>query len=138
MIKKYPQYQLFKFTLLLEDEKELFKKQDIDSRAVNGTIINRSYYSAFSYALLWLEEKIPKFKTKQKWEFEAKGEEFVSEHRQVRNALRDYDKFSASEKLWGLHNLLKKADYRLYDPLTEKDLEKSVKYMNEIIDELEF
>lgn len=55
-IEKYPQYQLYKFTLLLEENKAMYIKPDIESRAVDGTIINRAYYSAYSYALLWLEE----------------------------------------------------------------------------------
>ena len=43
IIELYPQYQLFKFTLLLNDNKEIFIKPQIESRAVNGTIINRAY-----------------------------------------------------------------------------------------------
>ena len=44
-IEKYPQYQLYKFTLLLEENKAMYIKPDIESRAVDGTIINRAYYS---------------------------------------------------------------------------------------------
>ena len=87
IIELYPQYQLFKFTLLLNDNKEIFIKPQIESRAVNGTIINRAYYSAYSYALLWLEEEISEFKIKQKWEYDENGEEYVSEHKQVRDWL---------------------------------------------------
>ena len=34
-IEKYPQYQLYKFTLLLEENKAMYIKPDIESRAVD-------------------------------------------------------------------------------------------------------
>ncbi|MBQ2962193.1 hypothetical protein [Methanobrevibacter sp.] len=136
-IELYPQCQLFKFTILLNYNKEYFIRPEIESRAVNGTVINRAYYSAYSYALLWLEET-EKFKPKQKWEFEEKGEKYVSEHQQVRNALKDHNKIKASRKLKDLHDLRKKADYKLSDPLTKNDLDESIEYMNVIFDELKF
>ena len=107
-IEKYPQYQLYKFTLLLEENKAMYVKPDIESRAVDGTIINRAYYSAYSYALLWLEE-ISGFKLKQKWEYEAEGKKYVSEHRQVRDCLIKYEKMKASKNLYELHRLRKKS-----------------------------
>ena len=136
IIELYPQYQLFKFTLLLNDNKEDFIRPQIESRAVDGTIINRAYYSAYSYALLWLEEN--EFKLKKKWEYEYEGEEFITEHNQVRNALKNKRKFNASFKLLELHKLRKKADYKLLNPLTEEEIENSIKYMNDIFDDLKF
>ena len=94
-VEKYPQCHLYKFTLLLEDNKAMYVKHDIESRAVDSTIINRAYYSAYSYALLWLEEEISGFRLKQKWEYEAEGKEYVSEHRQVRDCLIKYEKMKA-------------------------------------------
>lgn len=138
IIELYPQYQLFKFTLLLNDNKEIFIKPQIESRAVNGTIINRAYYSAYSYALLWLEEEIPEFKIKQKWEYDENGEEYVSEHKQVRDWLNAYKKNKASNELYKLHNLRKKADYKIYNPLTQEDMKNAIKYMNNLFDELKF
>ena len=136
IIELYPQYQLFKFTLLLNDNKENFIRPQIESRAVDGTIINRAYYSAYSYALLWLEDN--KFKPKEKWEYEEEGEKYVSEHRQVRDCLRSLNKNKASNNLYRLHELRKKADYKLSNPLTEEDIKDAIKYMNSIIDELNF
>ena len=136
IIELYPQYQLFKFTLLLNDNKEDFIRPQIESRAVDGTIINRAYYSAYSYALLWLEDN--KFKPKEKWEYEEEGEKYVSEHRQVRDCLRSLNKNKASNNLYRLHELRKKADYKLSNPLTEEDIKDAIKYMNSIIDELNF
>ena len=136
IIELYPQYQLFKFTLLLNDNKKDFIRPQIESRAVDGTIINRAYYSAYSYALLWLEEN--EFKLKKKWEYEEDGEEYISEHQQVRNALKDYEKIKASKKLQELHDLRKKADYKLFNPLTKKDLDKSIELMNDTFNELKF
>ena len=136
-INEYPQYMLFKFTKLLNFNREKFQKQYTGKRAVNSTLINRAYYSSYSYALLWLEE-IKNFKLKQKWEYAADGEEYVSEHQQVRNALRDFNKMKSSRKLKNLHDLRKKADYNLFNPLTKKDLDKSIEYMNDIFKELKF
>ena len=136
IIELYPQYQLFKFTLLLNDNKEDFIRPQIESRAVDGTIINRAYYSAYSYALLWLEDN--KFKPKEKWEYEEEGEKYVSEHRQVRDCLKTQKKKQASKDLYKLHELRKKADYKLFNPLTEDDVNDAIEYMNNIIDELNF
>ncbi|MDO5841657.1 MAG: hypothetical protein Q4Q24_00115 [Methanobrevibacter ruminantium] len=133
-IEKYPQYQLYKFTLLLEENKAMYIKPDIESRAVDGTIINRAYYSAYSYALLWLEE-ISGFKLKQKWEYESEGKKYVSEHRQVRDCLIKYEKMKASKNLYELHRLRKKADYKLFNPLTEKEINDSIKYMENVLNE---
>lgn len=135
-LKKYPQYMLYKFTQLLNLNKEKFQKPYTGKRAVNSTIINRAYYSAYSYALLWLEER--GFKPKQKWEFEADREEYESEHRQVRNALKIYGKMNAHNNLYELHELRKKADYKLFNPLTEDDVKDSIKHMENIFEELEF
>ena len=107
-LKKYPQYKLFRFTRLLNLNKKKFQKPYTGKRAVNGTIINRAYYSAYSYALLWLEE-MHQFKPKQKWEYNEENEEYISEHRQVRNALKYYNKIETSRKLQYLHDLRKKS-----------------------------
>ncbi len=135
-IEEYPQYMLYKFTKLLNLNKEKFQKPYTGKRAVNGTIINRAYYSAYSYALLWLEEH--KFKPKQKWEYEEEGKEYRTEHRQVRDTLKRHKLEKASDELFELHKLRKKADYKLFIPLTEEDTIKAVRYMNNIFDELKF
>ena len=135
-IEEYPQYRLYKFTKLLNINKEKFQKPYTGKRAVNGTIVNRAYYSSYSYALLWLEDH--KFRLKQKWEYEIEGEEYVTEHQQVRDALDDLKYHKTSNKLFQLHELRKRADYKMYYPLTNEDVADSIRYMNEIIDELKF
>lgn len=97
-IDKYPQYRLYKFTKLLNINKEKFQKPYTGKRAVNGTIVNRAYYSAYSYALLWLEEH--EFKPKKKWEFKVEGEEYKTEHQQVRDALDELNYHKTSRKLF--------------------------------------
>ena len=104
-IEKYPQYQLYKFTLLLEENK---------AKEISG------------------------FKLKQKWEYEAEGKKYVSEHRQVRDCLIKYEKMKASKNLYELHRLRKKADYKLFNPLTEKEINDSIKYMENVLNELKF
>lgn len=136
IIELYPQYQLYKFTLLLNYSKGNFITPEIESRAVDGTIINRAYYSAYSLAKLWLEDK--EFKLKGKWEFNEKGEDYITEHQQVKNALKSFKKKRASRNLYKLHELRKKADYKLFDQLTQEDINNAIKYMNNIFNELKF
>ena len=135
-IEEYPQYRLYKFTKLLNINKEKFQKPYTGKRAVNGTIVNRAYYSSYSYALLWLEDH--DFKPKQKWEYEMEGKEYVSEHRQVRECLKNKEKYNVSQDLFDLHRLRKKADYKLMKPLTEEDAKKAMEYMENIFSELKF
>ena len=127
---------LYKFTKLLNLNKKKFQRPYTGKRAVNSTIINRAYYSAYSYALLWLREQ--NFKPKQKWEYEVDGEEFITEHKQVQDYLKKHEKEQTSDDLYNLHELRKKADYKMFNPLTEEDTENAMKYMKNIIDELEF
>ena len=136
-LRKYPQYKLYKFTQMLNLNKKKFQTPITGKRSVDSTIINRAYYSAYSYAYLWLVEKYG-FKPKQKWEFEEKGENYISEHKQVRNYLKKYNKKKVSSNLYNLHKLRKKADYNLYAPLNEEDVKESLDYMNFIINELNF
>lgn len=135
-IEEYPQYMLYKFTKLLNLNREKFQRPYTGKRAINGTIINRAYYSAYSYALLWLEEH--KFKPKQKWEFELEGENYITEHQQVRDRLNDFNKEKVSQNLYELHKLRKKADYKIYNPLCEEDTRMAMNYMEKIFSELKF
>lgn len=136
-IKKYPQYQLYNFTKMLNLNKKKFQNPKTGKRSVDSTIVNRAYYSAYSYAYIWLVEKHG-FKPKEKWEFEEYGEKFITEHTQVRKELYKLDLHKISNYLYELSNLRKKADYQLFAPLTDEDIQKSVDYMNMIFDELNF
>ena len=135
-VELYPQYQLFKFTLLLNYSKENFIRPKIESRAVESTIINRAYYSAFSLAKLWLEEH--EFKVKDKMTYIILNEDYISEHRQVSNALKDFGLKKSGQYLYDLHELRKKADYQPYSPITNDDVMKAINYMNKIIKDLKF
>lgn len=135
-IELYPQCQLLKFTILLNYSKGNFITSKIESRAVDGTIINRAYYSAYSLAKLWLENH--DFKIKDKMTYEILGEKFKTEHKQVADGLKEYGFKKCGQYLYDLHELRKKADYNPYVPLTTDDLEKAIFYMNSIIKDLDF
>ena len=52
--------------------------------------------------------------------------------------VKSYKKNKASNELYELHNLRKKADYKIYNPLTQEDMKNAIKYMNNLFDELKF
>ena len=49
-----------------------------------------------------------------------------------------YEKMKTSKNLYELHRLRKKADYKLFNPLTEKEINDSIKYMENVLNELKF
>ena len=49
-----------------------------------------------------------------------------------------YEKMKASKNLYELHRLRKKADYKLFNPLTEEEINNSIKYMENVLNELKF
>lgn len=113
-IKKSPQYELYIFTKFLNHYKEKLVPSNCDDRCLYSTIINRCYYSSYLYALFWLEDQCH-FKLKQPFEFDE-DEEYVTEHKQVRLALKEKGLETLSSELFSLFNLRKKADY---DPLID-------------------
>ena len=46
--------------------------------------------------------------------------------------------YELSKNLYELHRLRKKADYKLFNPLTEKEINDSIKYMENVLNELKF
>ncbi|MDO5850808.1 MAG: hypothetical protein Q4P14_06280 [Methanobacteriaceae archaeon] len=80
---------------------------NISYRSVYATIINRAYYSAYSFALLWLK-KMHFFSFKSIDYFRANNLNYVTEHKQVRNGLKEYNLDICSNLLFQLHNLRKK------------------------------
>ncbi len=134
-IEKYPQYQLFIFTKSLNEKRDDLVPADCDNRCVYGTIINRAYYSAYTYASEWLSDN--GFKLKHKEDFQN-PEDYVSEHKQVRDALKEHDKSVSKNRLYKLSQLREKADYRPFEDLSEEEVDDSIDYMNKIINDLKF
>ena len=128
-IEKYPQYELYKFTKQLYENKEELIPENCDNRCVFSTIINRCYYSAYLYVSLWLQE-VYKFKPLSKEDF---GEnEFITEHRQVQYELLEVNQYSVRNKLYDLFNLRKKADYDPFYNISEGELDDAMYLMEQI------
>lgn len=133
-IEKYPECDLYKTTLKINIYKDSLIPENCDSRGIYSTIISRAYYSAYSFSSLWLLEKHG-FKPRKPEDFE-KDEEFITEHTQVGNALKDYREFLCSNKLFEMKNLRKTADYDIYTPITEKQVDLAIKNMKFIVKNL--
>ena len=76
-------------------------------------------------------------KLKSKKDF-PKGIKFVTEHAQVRNALKYYGSEYLSEYLTNLAKLRNKADYYPYDEITSTELHDAIGYMEAIFQGLKF
>ena len=127
-IEKSPQYDLYTFTRFINHNKDkLVPSKGHSVRCLYSTIINRCYYSSYLYALFWLEDK---FKFQLKMPFEFDDEEYITEHKQVRLALKDKGLEPISSELADLFKLRKKADY---DPLIDISIEE----LNDAIESME-
>ena len=135
-ITKHPQFQLYLFTLNLLRLKSLLIPRDCDDRCINSTIINRAYFSSYLFCVLWLEY-VKNFRPMPLKGFKSK-EERISEHVQVRNALKDFGKKTIGYKLSKLSELRKKADYDSYVDLTPNDVSDAVNHMEQIFNCLKF
>ncbi|MBE6508250.1 MAG: hypothetical protein E7Z77_02425 [Methanobrevibacter sp.] len=135
-IEKSPQYELHTFTKLLNQKKEDLVPPNCDNRCVYSTIINRCYYSSYLYSLLWLEDRF-KFKLKEPYEFDNK-EDFITEHKQVRLALKDKGFAVISSELVKLSSLRKKADYDPFSDISDDELQDAIDGMNFIFRKLTF
>lgn len=107
-----------------------------DVRCINASIINRAYYSAYLYCALWLED-IKKFKPLSSWEFED-NEEKINKHKQIRNALYNFNEKQMSAELNDLFNLRHKADYEPFLDISAKEVEDSISHMEKIFGHLKF
>lgn len=101
-----------------------------------STIINRCYYCSYLYLTEWLTDQC-NFKFKKKKDFD-KNEHFITEHKQVRNALKDNGKSNISQRLYDLHDLRTVADYNPLTPLSENDLSKAIHLMEYIFKNIKF
>lgn len=133
-VEKYPQYQLYKFTRKLYVNKESLVPENCDNRCVYSTIINRCYYSSYLYLSEWLLNK--GFKVKSKDDCEIDGEIFVSEHKQIRDALKNEGESKISNRLYKLSELRSIADYEPFSDLTDNDLNRAINLMEYIFKEI--
>lgn len=134
-IESYPQYELYKFTKGLYFEKDRLVPKNCDNRCVYSTIINRCYYSSYLYALEWLEDKHD-FKPLLPWEYP--DGEYISEHNQVINMLKNLHLFDVHNFMLDLFSLRKKADYKPFSYLSDGELDKAIEFMENIFDNLKF
>ena len=135
-MNKFPQYQLYLLTLNLLMMKDQLIPPECDDRCINSTIINRAYFSSYLFCELWLDY-VKNFRPIPLNGFGI-GEERISEHVQVRNALFNLGEKRIEEKLSKLANLRKKADYDPFTDLTPQDVSDAVGYMNSIFNHLKF
>ena len=135
-IEKSPQYELYTFTKLLNQKRIDLIPINCDNRCVYSTIINRCYYSSYLYTLFWLEDKF-NFKLKKPFEFDD-DEDFITEHKQVRLALKDKNLDSISSELVILSKLRKKADYEPLNDISDDELQDAINCMDLIFRKLTF
>lgn len=135
-IEKYPQFQLYLLTLHMLMLKNQLIPRNCDEWCVNASIINRAYYSSYLYCELWLEE-VKNFKIKHPWDFKD-YEERIGEHKQVREALKDFGEKNMKTELYNLFKLRQKADYNPFIDITSQDLNDAIHHMEKIFDHLKF
>lgn len=133
-IAKYPQYQLYILTLHMLTLKNQLIPKNCDERCVNASIINRAYYSAYLYCELWLDY-VKKFKVKHPWDFKD-YEERVGEHKQVREALKNFGEKNMKTELEKLFFLRKKADYEPFVDITPEEVTNAIHHMEKIFNSL--
>ena len=133
-ITKYPQYELYSFAELLFLKKDDLIPEKCNCRCVYSTIINRCYYSSYLYSLEWLFEKFG-FKPRPPEDFD-KNERFITEHKQVRDALKEKNFPAISYELADLAILRKKADYDSFSDISDDELSDAMESMRIIFEKL--
>ena len=126
-ITKYPQYELHTFAELLFSKKDELIPENCNRRCVYSTIINRCYYSSYLYSLEWLVDKF-RFKLKKPDDFDE-YENYVTEHKQVRDALKEKNFPAISSELKDLAMLRKKADYNPFLEISDDELSDAMESM---------
>lgn len=79
-----------------------------------------------------------KFKVKSKLDFDICGEEFIPEHKQVRDVLKDKGQSKISQRLFNLSQLREVADYFPDKLLADDDLNKAMGLMEYIFKNIKF
>ena len=135
-ITKYPHYQLYLLTLHLLMMKNQLVPQNCDERCINATLINRAYYSAYLYCSLWLED-IKRFKPLSSWEF-SENERNISKHKQIINALYNFNEAKIGSQLSQLFDLRIKADYEPFIDITSEEVTDAIHHIEKIFNHLKF
>lgn len=135
-ITKYPHNQLYLLTLHLLMMKNQLVPQNCDERCINATLINRAYYSAYLYCSLWLED-IKRFKPLSSWEF-SENERNISKHKQIINALYNFNEAKIGSQLSQLFDLRIKADYEPFIDITSEEVTDAIHHMEKIFSHLKF
>ena len=110
--------------------------KNCDEWCVNASIINRAYYSSYQYCELWLDY-VNQFKVKHAWEFEN-DDERISEHKQIREALKDHGEKNMKTELFNLFKLRIKADYNPFMDITSEEVNNAIHHMEKIFNHLKF
>ena len=110
--------------------------KNCDDWCVNASIINRAYYSSYLYCTLWLDY-VKNFKIKHPWEFDD-TEERIGEHKQIREALKDFGEKNMKTELNDLFKLRKKADYNPFMDITPEEVTNAIHHMEKIFNHLKF
>lgn len=134
-ISKYPQYQLYLFTLSLLLFKDKIIPNDCDDRCFNSTLINRAYFSSYLFCELWLDY-VKNFRPIHI--MDLKPNERISQHQQVRNALYNFGETLMSDELYKLAKLRQKADYDPFRDITSEEVNDAVRHMEKIFNHLKF
>lgn len=109
--------------------------KNCDERCINSTIINRAYFSSYSFCKLWLED-MKQFQIIHPWEFSNTPP--ISEHKQIRQALSNVGENKLKSELSRLSILRKKADYEPFMEITPQELSDAISYMENIFNHLKF
>ena len=134
-ITKYPQFQLYLFTLNLLRFKNHLIPKSCNQRCIDSTIINRAYFSSYLFCELWLDY-VKNFTPISIKNLDV--DERISEHLQIRNALHNFGEKRISHDLTKLANLRRKADYEPFIDLTPQDVSNAINYMEKIFNHLKF
>ena len=111
-ITKEPSYHLYKFTSKLYDNKDTLLQLSDGERAVYGTLINRFYYSTYSFLSFWLEQQGESIKNISY--YVNRNQRIKTGHKQVLEILKEKQLYSIHSQLFLLRKLREKADYKLY------------------------
>lgn len=125
--------ELYKHTLLLNKKQKELVPKNSTTRCVKSTIINRAYYSTYLYVKKYLINK--GYTIKDVHYYRRKKERFKTEHQQVIDNLSEENK-ELSVKLMKLKRLRNKADYHPEVKITKKEVNISLNFMNNILNEL--
>lgn len=133
-VTKDPSYHLYEFTLKLYENRIYLYKLHSETRPIRSMIINRAYYSTYSYVTFWLKDEGERFITHT--EYKARNKDIIPEHTQILQKLQKRNKFKIKSKLYELKKLRQKADYNLTEDITEKEMDNAIIIMKHIFNKI--